>query len=39
MISLLNGLSRVILKLSRDHRAPDPLSERAYMLVYDKKWT
>ena len=35
MISLLNGLSRVILKFSRNRRAPDPLPDRAYMLVYD----
>ena len=36
MISLVNGLSRVILKLrSRNRRAPDPLPEWAYMIVYD----
>ena len=33
---LLNGLSRVILKVtSRNRRAPDPLPEWAYMIVYD----
>lgn len=32
MISLVNGLSRVILKVtSRNRRAPDPLPEWAYM--------
>ena len=36
MISLMNGLLRVILKKCRNHRAPDPLSEWAYMLVYDE---
>ena len=37
MISLVNGLSRVILKVtSRNRRAPDPLPEWAYMIVYDK---
>mgnify|MGYP000793637413 CR=1 FL=1 len=36
MISLVNGLSRVILKVtSRNRRAPDPLPEWAYMIVYD----
>lgn len=36
MISLVNGLSRVILKvISRNRRAPDPLPEWAYMIVYD----
>ena len=35
-IILLNGLSRVILKVtSRNRRAPDPLPEWAYMIVYD----
>lgn len=33
---LVNGLSRVILKVtSRNRRAPDPLPEWAYMIVYD----